>query len=165
MESYLLVIYEHKLSKTQITTLSSLGDDMKIGRLKDEVSNFIAQCYTLKFKFLFVGYCYAFYSDSIPSVIYLLDPKPIYVGRFDTASLQKCIEIGDACETAHKLYFDTYNIGQKAQILSQKLKNIIGKEADLIWKDAEKIEIMVQNDYKVAKDALKHFFDERRFNQ
>ena len=164
MKNYLLVIYDEELSEEDISTLSGLCDDMRIEKISDETSDLLAESYKLKFGFICIGYCYRFYREEMLPSMFLLKEHPTYIGQFDAVSEQRCIELGVLCQNACSLKEMTEGIGGMALKHSDAFKKAYGRDGDLNWEEAKRVEDTTWNDYQLIEGELNYFFEQRRLH-
>lgn len=93
MSSYLLLIYEEKLSKDELEQLSGLCAGGTIEEIEENDSNLITYGYYSNYESAELGYCYRLHSENFTEAAHLMAVRPEYIGRFNKESEAQCIAV------------------------------------------------------------------------
>lgn len=162
MSNYLLVIYDEDQSEEDISALSRLCDEMKIEKVAEETGALLTEAYKEQFDYLCIGTCYRVFQEEIPPSMMELDEEPLYIGRFDTVSEQRCIELATLCKSAALLKRDTEGVGEKALEHHDMFKNVLERTCGLDWQFAQMVEDMIWNDHQAIEGEVGFFFQQRK---
>jgi len=162
MSNYLLVIFDEDQSEADVSALSSLCDEIKMEKFDEEVGALIAEGYKEEYDFACIGTCYRVYQEEIPSLMKELDDEPLYIGRFDTVSEKRCVELATICKNVTSLKVYTEGIGEKALKHQDMFKKIFGRDCALDCQLAQTVEDMIWNDHQASENELSYFFRKRQ---
>jgi len=165
MKNFLLVIYDEDQSEADVSALSRLCDEFKIEKIDAETGALIAEAYKGEYDFAFEGTCYRVYQDEMPPAMMKLDEEPLYIGRFDEVSEQRCIDLGALCKIATSLKVSTNGIGQKSVEHHDMFKRFLGRDCALDWQSAKMLEDLILNDHQAIEGELNFLFDKRLLDE
>lgn len=162
MSKYLLVIYDEDQSEADVSALSSLCGEIKMEKVAEETGALLAEAYKEEFDYLCIGTCYRVFQEEIPPSMMELDEGPLYIGRFDSVSEQRCIELATLCKNAALLKRDMEGVGEKALEHYDMFKRVLDRDCDLDWKLAQTVEDMIWNDHQAIEGVVGFFFEQRK---
>ena len=92
MTNSILIIYPRKLSESEIKQISDLFSGAEVETMPDYVGKNIAMAYGATHATQEDGYCYRIHTKTVVPAALIIEPQPLYVGKF---SHKKLMQIWD----------------------------------------------------------------------
>ena len=103
MSSYLLAIYKKDLSKDNYSQVASILCGATIENINERMSLFIGCGFKKRYQIDQSYFCYRFLSQELAPMFFLIEPRPLYIGRFNEEEERKCAMMSAHCHSILEL--------------------------------------------------------------
>lgn len=158
MSNYLLAIYRKELSAEILSQISGLLSDAIIEKTNDRLSLYLGIGFERRYQSQKEYHCYRIMTEAIVPALFVLDPRPIYVGLFNETELQKCVLMTAHCHGIQNLI--DANI-EKGLNLEPYFKATFDQDSNLNLIVIEDCIKALKKKLRLAKKIQKKYFYDR----
>jgi len=123
MSYYILTIYDQELTEDTIQQISGLCSDADVKPMLGRPNALIGGGYHGNYNLQNPYHCYYIMSETIDAQLFLLEPRPNYVGIFDDPSEFSCLLMAGLCNQLEEMIDDIKDHGMGLNDIFEKIFN------------------------------------------
>lgn len=158
MSKYLLAIYRKELTDELLAQIAGLFSDAIIEKTNDRLSLYLGIGFERHYQSQKEYHCYRIMTEAIVPALFVLDPRPIYVGLFNETELQKCVLMTAHCHGIQNLI--EANI-EKGLNMEPYFKATFDQDSNLNIPAIENCIKALKKKLRLAKSIQKKYFQDR----